>query len=79
VRGQDVPGAVTLVTGPNAEIRIPRKDIISIKPSNVSLMPEGLDESLTRAEFVDLLAFLQSQTSRVVSQNMRAPAQAQNP
>ena len=35
-----------------------------MKPSSVSLMPEGLDESLTRAEFVDLLAFLQSQKSR---------------
>jgi putative membrane-bound dehydrogenase-like protein len=69
VRGQDTPGAVTLVTGPNAEVRIPRKDILSIKPSNVSLMPEGLDESLTRAEFIDLLAFLQGQTSRPVAQN----------
>ena len=69
VRGQDTPGAVTLVSGPNAEVRIPRKDFVSIKPSNVSLMPEGLDESLTRAEFIDLLAFLQGQTSRPVAQN----------
>ena len=67
VRGQDTPGSMTLVTGPNAEVRIPRREIISIKPSNVSLMPEGLDESLTRAEFIDLLAFLQGQTTRVRS------------
>jgi putative heme-binding domain-containing protein len=69
VRGQDTPGSVTLVTGPNAEVRIPRREIVSIKPSKVSLMPEGLDESLTRAEFIDLLAFLQGQTSRPTAQN----------
>jgi putative membrane-bound dehydrogenase-like protein len=71
VRGQDTPGAVTLVTGPNAEVRIPRRDIVSMKPSSVSLMPEGLDEGLTRSEFIDLLAFLQAQTSRPLAQNAR--------
>lgn len=74
VRGEDTPDAITLVTGPNAEIRIPRKQIVSIKPSNVSLMPEGLDESLTRAEFIDLLAFLQSQKSRETAQLQPAEA-----
>jgi putative membrane-bound dehydrogenase-like protein len=68
VRGADTPDALTLVTGPNAEIRIPRKQIVSIKPSSISLMPEGLDESITRAEFIDLLAFLQSQKSRETAQ-----------
>jgi hypothetical protein len=43
-----------------------------MKPSKVSLMPEGLDESLTRSEFIDLLAFLQGQKSREM-------AQARNP
>jgi hypothetical protein len=33
-------------------------------------MPEGLDESLMRAEFIDLLAFLQQQTSRETAQNL---------
>lgn len=68
VRGQDTPDAISLVTGPHAEVRIPRKQIVSIKPSNVSLMPEGLDESLTRSEFIDLLSFLQSQKSREIAQ-----------
>ncbi len=72
VRGEDTPDAITLVTGPHAEIRIPRKQIVSIKPSSVSLMPEGLDESIPRSEIVDLLAFLQSQKSREM-------AQARNP
>ncbi|MBI3694674.1 MAG: c-type cytochrome [Acidobacteria bacterium] len=56
--------AVVLVTGPHSEERIPRGQIRSIKSSSVSLMPDGLDESLTQAELTDLLAFLQSQKSR---------------
>jgi putative heme-binding domain-containing protein len=79
VRGEDTPDAVTLITGPHAEVRIPRKQVITIKPSNVSLMPEGLDESLTRSEFVDLLAFLQGQKTREVVQVHNAPAGSEAP
>jgi putative heme-binding domain-containing protein len=57
----DDPNAVILVTGPNAEVRIPRDQIASMEPSTISLMPEGLDTSLTQQEFTDLLAFLQAQ------------------
>src|SRR4029453_17385471 len=57
----DDPNAVILVTGPNAEIRIPRDQIASMEPSTVSLMPEGLDTSLAQQELTDLLAFLQAQ------------------
>jgi putative membrane-bound dehydrogenase-like protein len=45
----------------NTEIRIPRKNIRSITPGTVSIMPEGLDGALTRSELLDLLAFLQAQ------------------
>lgn len=76
VRGDDTADSVSLVTGPHAEIRIPRKQVLSIKPSNISLMPEGLDESLTRSEFIDLLTFLQSQKSREMAQVRAAPATA---
>ncbi|MSV28729.1 MAG: hypothetical protein EXQ52_08290 [Bryobacterales bacterium] len=62
--GGGIGGEVVLVTGPDSEVRIPRNKVISMKASDVSLMPEGLDESLTRAEFTDLLAFLQAQKSR---------------
>jgi putative membrane-bound dehydrogenase-like protein len=64
VRGESTSDALVLITGPHAEIRIPRNKIRSMKPSKVSLMPEGLDESLTQREFTDLLAFLQAQKSR---------------
>jgi putative heme-binding domain-containing protein len=53
--------AVVLVTGPKGEVRIPRSLVRSITPSKVSLMPEGFDESLTKSEMTDLLAFLQAE------------------
>jgi len=56
--------AVTLVTGPNGEVRIPRSKIKKIQRSNVSLMPEGFDETLNRVELTDLLAFLQAEKTR---------------
>jgi putative heme-binding domain-containing protein len=56
--------AVVLVTGPNEVIRIPRTRIKRLQRSNVSLMPEGFDESLSTAELTDLLAFLQAERNR---------------
>ena len=58
--------AVVLATGPDGDIRIPRSEIRAINPSKVSLMPEGFDESLTKAEMADLLAFLQAENTRPV-------------
>lgn len=71
VKGEDTPDSVTIITGPDGSIRVRRRDIQSMAPSTVSVMPEGLEDSLTRAEFVDLLAFLRAQKSRdtVVAQN----------
>lgn len=43
-----------------AEIRIPRKSIEAIRESPTSIMPKGLDKTLTTAELRDLLAFLKS-------------------
>jgi putative membrane-bound dehydrogenase-like protein len=60
IRSQS-PDAVVLVTGPHGEVRIPRSQIKSMQRSNVSLMPDGFDESLTRTELTDLLAFLQAE------------------
>lgn len=56
--------AVTLFTGADHRIRIPRGEILSMQPSPVSVMPEGLDESLSLEELADLLAFLEAQTRR---------------
>ncbi len=72
---QRTPEAVLLTTGPNGEVRIPRGAIVSMKPSTVSLMPDGLDKSLTEEEFRDLLAFLRAQTSRESASAVPVPAQ----
>ncbi len=56
--------AIVLVTGPNGEARIPRSRIRKIERSNVSLMPEGFDTTLSKSEFADLLAFLQAEKTR---------------
>lgn len=53
--------AVVLITGPNDEIWIPRKDIQKMEISPVSLMPDGYDEVLTPQELADLLVYLRSQ------------------
>jgi putative heme-binding domain-containing protein len=55
--------AVVLQTA-NDRVVIPREDIEELKPSNASMMPEGLFEKLTDDEFVDLVRYLAS-TSQV--------------
>ena len=53
-----------IVVGTNPEnplanhVRINKKDIESVTPSRVSAMPEGLLNTLTREEVLDLLAYL---------------------
>jgi putative heme-binding domain-containing protein len=49
---------------PAETVRVDRKDIVSIEPSPVSPMPEGLLSLLTRDEVLDLLAYLVSGGSR---------------
>jgi putative membrane-bound dehydrogenase-like protein len=50
--------AVYLRTSQLAEIRLARKDIEEIAPSNVSIMPQGLEKTMTDQEFADLLEYL---------------------
>jgi putative heme-binding domain-containing protein len=50
--------AIFLRTTDLAEVRIERTDIEELKPSSVSLMPGGLERSMTRQELRDLLEFL---------------------
>jgi putative heme-binding domain-containing protein len=53
--------AITLRTADLAEVRIPKSSIEAMKESTVSIMPKGLDKTLTPDELRDLLAFLQAQ------------------
>jgi putative heme-binding domain-containing protein len=57
---RDTAEELLLATGPNAEVRVARADVAEIRPGTVSIMPQGLDEQLTRQELSDLLAFLKN-------------------
>ena len=58
---ENEPGYVVLTSGPGEIVRIPRDRIKRMDIAEVSIMPDGFDETLTRAELTDLLAYLQSQ------------------
>jgi putative heme-binding domain-containing protein len=53
-------GVVVLHDASGAEVRIPRDEIESLTRQEKSLMPEGLTRAMSRDEFRDLLAYLQS-------------------
>jgi putative heme-binding domain-containing protein len=57
---KDTAEEIVLITGADKQERIARSDIDEIHPSQVSLMPAGLDKQLTRKELADLIAFLQA-------------------
>jgi len=52
--------AVVLRTAATEEVRIPRDAITSMVLHPISMMPEGLDQGLTRDDLLDLMAFLKS-------------------
>ena len=52
--------AIYLLTTERSEIRIPREEIETLVPGRLSIMPQGLETSLSRRELQDLLAYLQS-------------------
>ncbi len=49
---------------PNQLVTVNRKDIDTIRPSKISMMPEGLIDVLTRDEVLDLVAYLYSGGNR---------------
>jgi len=57
---KDAPDEVILANGPETEARIARSDVLEMRPGKISLMPDGLEQALTRQELADLLAFLKA-------------------
>lgn len=56
----DSPTEVVLATTATEQVRLERKNIESVKPGTVSVMPSGLDQPLSRQDLADLIAFLRS-------------------
>jgi putative membrane-bound dehydrogenase-like protein len=57
---RETPDAIYLFTAERVEKRIPRASVDVIQQSKVSIMPQGLDNQITRDELRDLIAFLMS-------------------
>jgi putative heme-binding domain-containing protein len=56
----NAPDAVHLVLNATEEKHIAREDIEEILPSKVSVMPNGLDQQLSKQDLADLVAFLKA-------------------
>ncbi|PYK99311.1 MAG: dehydrogenase [Verrucomicrobia bacterium] len=54
----EAASSLTLVQGGGLEEKILRTDITEIKASNLSLMPEGLEQNMTPQDLADLIAYL---------------------
>jgi hypothetical protein len=49
---------------PGSTVRVDRKNIESMKPSKVSMMPTGLLDTLKEDEVLDLMAYMLSRGDR---------------
>ncbi len=57
---KDTPEELIVIVAADKEERIPRADVASISPSNISLMPAGLEQQLSEQDLADLIAFLKA-------------------
>jgi len=55
---QDDARGIVLVDGTGTQVTIERADVAEVRPSKLSVMPEGLCNTMTPAEFADLVAWL---------------------
>ena len=67
----ETPGTLTLRSGPNQEETILRGRIAEIRASEVSVMPEGFEESLSRQELADVISFMQA--GYLIPEELAAP------
>ena len=57
---KDAPDELVLTEGPEKIYRIPRESIEEMIQNEVSIMPKGLDKSITDQDLADLVAYLKS-------------------
>jgi len=57
---RETADAVHLVTPERVELRLARRDIEALEPSRESVMPQGLEATMSRQELGDLIAYLRS-------------------
>ncbi len=57
---RETASAIYLRTTERAEIRVDRADLDELSPSTTSIMPQGLEKTLSERDLADLLAYLTS-------------------
>lgn len=57
---KDSAEEIILAAGPGYEVKISRSEIADMRPGSVSVMPQGLDEQLSKSDLADLIAFLRA-------------------
>jgi putative heme-binding domain-containing protein len=74
---QSTDRELELKTGDGKSVHLPVSDIKSQRGSNVSLMPEGLQNGLSRQEFADLVEFVATlkQPENALTSNRGMPAE----
>ena len=60
VVSRNLPEAVVITDATGQQRTLPRAQIASMQPLPTSLMPNGLDRTLTEEELLDLAAYLRS-------------------
>jgi len=60
VIASETPGAITLRGGTENDETILRTNIAEVRASSVSLMPEGLEQSMSRQDIADVIAYLRA-------------------
>jgi hypothetical protein len=63
VIGNETPGMITLRNGSEeGDDMILRSNIAEMRASTVSLMPDGLEDSLSKQDLADVIAYLRGGT-----------------
>jgi putative heme-binding domain-containing protein len=60
VIASETPGTVTLRGGTETDETILRSNIAEVRASSVSLMPDGLEQSMSRQDIADVIAYLRA-------------------
>jgi putative heme-binding domain-containing protein len=60
----ETPGTLTLRRSDGEDEVLLRPNITAIRASSLSLMPDGFEESISKEEIADLIAFLQAANLR---------------
>lgn len=72
--GVETANAMTIVSGGGQTTTVSRNDVVDIRASNLSLMPEGLEAAISPQDMADLIAYARTGVSRkIVHGNKPSP------